>query len=77
LPGTNARYNERRNILLRPGANPATSAFTTTTPALWLARALFKAEEYVFKTYYATRGGANFYSVGSRIYNFNGIVVIS
>jgi hypothetical protein len=38
---------------INPGANPTNSEFTTRTPALYQARAFFKAEEniFVFKTH--------------------------
>jgi hypothetical protein len=52
---------------LRPlRANPTTFEFTTTAPALLLARAFFLSEEniFIFKTHQATRGVVNFHSAG-------------
>jgi hypothetical protein len=51
---------------LAPGANPTTSEFTNTTPALKWARVVFIAEEIssVLKACQATRGLVNFYNAG-------------
>jgi hypothetical protein len=56
-------------ILERPGANPTTSEFTTTAPALQQASAFFKVEEIIvaFETHYIG-GVVNFYS--AEVVNF-------